>query len=168
MSSCTVSSRKHVSIHLQADELSLKSSPSREAEAVVVEARMDKGKGPVATVIMRQGTLKPGQLVVVGTEWGKIKALRDYRDKVVKRATGGQPVELIGLRGLPQAGDELSVVVNEERARRMAEARARRSEEYRHSKLVRLIWCCVAGGGCPPRGQEMLHQSVVVCWYSLP
>lgn len=102
----------------------------------MVETRMDKGQGPVATIIMRQGTLKPGQVVVVGTEWGKVKALRDARNKVVKRATGGQPVELVGLRGLPQAGDELSVVGSEERARRMADARSRRSEEYRHSKLV--------------------------------
>ena len=95
---------------MQAEILELTASPSRPAEAVVVEAKLDKGQGPVATAIIKRGSLEVGQYVVVGCEWGKVRSLRTAAGRIIKKATPGQPVEIAGLKGVPQAGDKLQVL----------------------------------------------------------
>eukprot|EP00887_Chlorella_sp_A99_P006846 scaffold2.g6846.t1 len=100
---------------LQAELLELRASRSRRAAGVVVEARLDKGQGPVATVIVKRGMLRVGQAVVVGAEWGKVRSLRGTGGGGVAAALPGQPVEIAGLRGLPHAGDELMGVGSEAR-----------------------------------------------------
>ncbi|WP_454886309.1 translation initiation factor IF-2 [Sphingomonas oryzagri] len=111
-------------ILLQAELLELKANPDREAEATVVEAKLDKGRGPVATVLVRKGTLRVGDIFVVGAESGKVRALIDDKGKNVKEAGPSMPVEVLGLSGVPGAGDPLTVVENEARAREVAAYRA--------------------------------------------
>ncbi|NCP11283.1 MAG: translation initiation factor IF-2 [Sphingomonadales bacterium] len=110
-------------IDLQAELLELKANPDRAAEATVVEARLDKGRGPVATVLVNRGTLKVGDVFVVGTESGRVRALVDDKGKQVKLAGPSTPVEVLGLGGVPSAGDMLTVVENEARAREVASYR---------------------------------------------
>ena len=107
-------------ILLQAELLELKANPDRMAEATVVEAKLDKGRGPIATVLVRRGTLRAGDIFVVGTEWGKVRALINDKGQTVKEAPPSAPVEVLGLSGVPQAGDMLSVVETEARAREIA------------------------------------------------
>ncbi len=107
-------------ILLQAELLELTANPDRMAEATVVEAKLDKGRGPLATVLVKRGTLKAGDIFVVGTEWGKVRALVNDRGQTVKEAPPSLPVEVLGLSGVPQAGDTLSVVESEARAREIA------------------------------------------------
>lgn len=95
---------------IQAEGLELKASPSCAAEAVVVEAKLDKGQGPVATAIVKRGSLEVGQYVVVGCQWGKVRSLRTAAGRTIKKALPGQPVEIAGLKGVPQAGDQLQVL----------------------------------------------------------
>lgn len=95
---------------VQAEGLELKASPSCAAEAVVVEAKLDKGQGPVATAIVKRGSLEVGQYVVVGCQWGKLRSLRTAAGRSIKKALPGQPVEIAGLKGVPQAGDQLQVL----------------------------------------------------------
>ena len=95
---------------LQSELMGLKASPSREAEGIVVEAKLDKGQGPVATVIVKRGTLSVGDVVVVGTEWGRVKSLKNARNHTLASVTPGMPAEIAGLRGVPMAGDELMVL----------------------------------------------------------
>ena len=95
---------------MQAEGLELKASHSRPAEAVIVEAKLDKGQGPVATAIVKRGRLAVGQYVAVGTEWGKVRSLKTAARKSLKQALPGQPVEIAGLKGVPQAGDQLQVL----------------------------------------------------------
>ena len=111
-------------ILLQAELLELKANPDRDAEATVVEAKLDKGRGPVATVLVRKGTLKVGDIFVVGAESGKVRALIDDKGQQIKEAGPSQPVEVLGLSGVPGAGDPLTVVENEARAREVAAYRA--------------------------------------------
>ena len=111
-------------ILLQAEILELKANPDRAAEGTVIEARLDKGKGPLATVLVRRGTLKTGDIFVMGSEWGKVRALVDDQGKNVKFALPSSPVEVLGLTGVPSAGDIVTVVENEARAREVAEYRA--------------------------------------------
>jgi translation initiation factor IF-2 len=111
-------------ILLQAEFLELKANPDREAEGTVVEAQLDKGRGPVATILVRKGTLKVGDIFVVGAESGKVRALIDDKGKQIKQAGPSVPVEVLGLSGVPGAGDPLSVVENEARAREVAAYRA--------------------------------------------
>lgn len=99
---------------LQAELMDLKASRSGATEAVVVEARMVKGEGPVATVIVKRGELRPGQPVAVGTEWGRVKRVRSAAGMALEAALPGQPAEITGLRGVPQAGDELMVLPRSE------------------------------------------------------
>jgi translation initiation factor IF-2 len=110
-------------ISLQAEILDLKARPDRDAVAVVVEAQLDKGRGPVATVLIERGTLKRGDVFVVGSQTGKVRALIDDKGKQVKEAGPSQPVEVLGLSGVPSAGDKLTVVENEARAREIASYR---------------------------------------------
>ncbi|MBA2934781.1 translation initiation factor IF-2 [Sphingomonas sp. CGMCC 1.13654] len=111
-------------ILLQAELLELKANPDREAEGTVVEAQLDKGRGPVATILVRKGTLRVGDIFVVGAESGKVRALIDDKGKNIKEAGPSMPVEVLGLSGVPGAGDPLTVVENEARAREVAAYRA--------------------------------------------
>ncbi|GAB4529215.1 MAG: translation initiation factor IF-2 [Amphiplicatus sp.] len=116
-------------ILLQAELLELKANPDRAAEGSVVEARLDKGRGPVATFLIQRGTLKRGDVVVVGSEWGKIRALIDERGQQLSEALPAQPVEVLGLDGVPEPGDRFAVVESEARAREIAEYRQRKKRE---------------------------------------
>ena len=113
-------------ILLQAEILDLKSNADRPAEGAIVEAKMEKGRGSVATVLIQRGTLKVGDIFVAGAEWGRVRALMDDHGKSVPSAGPAMPVEVIGLNGTPTAGDDLSVVPSESRAREISEFRMRR------------------------------------------
>jgi translation initiation factor IF-2 len=107
-------------IQLQAELLELKANPDRPAEGAVVEARLDKGRGPLATVLIQRGTLRVGDIFVAGPISGKVRAMIDDHGRQVKEAPPSFPVEVLGLGGVPSAGDVLSVVENEARAREVA------------------------------------------------
>jgi translation initiation factor IF-2 len=107
-------------IAIQAEIMELKANPDRQAEGSVIEAKLDKGRGPVATVLVRRGTLKVGDILVVGSESGRVRALINDKGEQVKFATPSMPVEVLGLSGAPMAGDTLTVVENEARAREVA------------------------------------------------
>ena len=107
-------------ILLQAELLELRANADRGGEGTVIEARLDKGRGPLATVLIRRGTLKVGDVFVVGGEWGKVRALIDDKGRQIKEAGPATPVEVLGLSGVPRAGDPFSVVESEARAREVA------------------------------------------------
>ena len=111
-------------ILLQAELLELTANPNRAAEATVIEARLDKGRGPLATVLVNRGTLKVGDIFVVGAEWGKVRALLNDKGVQVKTAGPSLPVEVLGLSGVPRAGDPFSVMETESRAKEVAAYRA--------------------------------------------
>jgi len=111
-------------ILMQAELLELKANPNRPGEGTVIEAKLDKGRGPVATVLVSRGTIRVGDIFVVGAEWGKVRALVDDRGAQVKEAGPSKPVEVLGLSGTPMAGDVFAVVENEARAREIAAYRA--------------------------------------------
>jgi translation initiation factor IF-2 len=113
-------------ILLQAELLDLKANPDRAAEGAVIEARLDRGRGAVATVLVRRGTIKVGDIVVAGSEYGKVRALVDDHGMNIPSAGPAMPVEVLGLNSAPQAGDELVVVPDEGKAREIAEFRMRR------------------------------------------
>ncbi|APG62909.1 translation initiation factor IF-2 [Sphingorhabdus lutea] len=115
-------------IALQAELLELGANPDRMAEAIVVEAQLDKGRGAVATVLVKRGTLKRGDIFVVGEYAGKVRALIDDKGKQVKEAGPSVPVEVLGLSGVPSAGDVLTVVENDARAREVAAYRAEQAK----------------------------------------
>ncbi|PLK24529.1 translation initiation factor IF-2 [Porphyrobacter sp. TH134] len=118
-------------IGLQAELLELKARPDRDAEATVIEAQLDKGRGPVATVLVTRGTLKRGDTFVVGTQSGKVRAIVDDKGQQLKEAGPSMPVEVLGLGGVPSAGDHLTVVENEQRAREVAKYRQEIATEKR-------------------------------------
>eukprot|EP00899_Mesostigma_viride_P006571 jgi/Mesvir1/15915/Mv08239-RA.1 len=122
-------------LRLQAEIMELRADFNRDAEAVIVEAQRVRGVGPVVTAIIRTGTLVPGQYVVVGTTWGRVRRLRDSAGNVVDKATPSMPVEVSGLESLPAAGDSLLVVSSEERARKVSEMRTLQMEESRLDAL---------------------------------
>jgi translation initiation factor IF-2 len=124
-------------ILLQAEILDLKANPNRSAEGAVIEAKLDKGRGPVATVLVQRGTLKVGDIVVAGSEWGKVRLLQNDRGETVKDAGPSTPVEVLGLSAPPDAGDEMVVVDSEARAREVAEYRARKRREARQASSTR-------------------------------
>ena len=107
-------------ILLQAELLELKANPERSADATVIEAKLDKGKGPLATVLINRGTLKTGDIFVVGTQSGRVRAMHDDKGRQIKEAGPSLPVEVLGLGGVPMAGDTLTVVDSEARAREVA------------------------------------------------
>lgn len=111
-------------ISLQAELLELKANPDRDAEGAVIEAKLDTGRGPVATVLVQKGTLRTGDIFVVGEQWGKVRALIDDKGDRVKEAGPSVPVEVLGLNGTPEAGDVLNVVPDEAKAREIADYRA--------------------------------------------
>jgi translation initiation factor IF-2 len=135
-------------ILLQAEVLNLQANPERSAEGIVVEAQLDRGRGPVATVLVQRGTLKVGDIVVAGAEWGRVRALVDDRREQVREAGPSTPVEVLGFQATPEAGDRLGVVESE--------ARAREITEYRQS-LKRDRMAARAAGA---RGslEQMMHR----------
>ncbi len=116
-------------IALQAELLDLASDPDRNAEGTVIEARLDRGRGPVATVLVQRGTLKVGSIVVAGAEWGRVRALINDKGENVDNATPSMPVEVLGFSGAPEAGDRVAVVESEGRAREITEYRERQKRE---------------------------------------
>jgi translation initiation factor IF-2 len=119
------------SILLQAEVLDLKANPNRPAEGVIVETKIERGRGSVATVLVQRGTLRLGDNFVAGSEWGRIRGLTDASGAAVEAAEPGMPVEVLGLNGPPRAGDDLIVVDSESRARDVAEFRQRRLRDAR-------------------------------------
>jgi translation initiation factor IF-2 len=124
-------------ILLQAEVLDLKANASRPAEGAVIEAKLDKGRGPVATVLVQRGTLNVGDIVVAGAEWGRVRLLANERGETVKSAGPSTPIEVLGLSAPPDAGDEMVVVENEARAREVAEYRGRKRREQRQASNSR-------------------------------
>ncbi|MGD9615924.1 MAG: translation initiation factor IF-2 [Alphaproteobacteria bacterium] len=116
-------------ILLQAELLDLKANPERTAEGVILEAKLDRGRGPVATVLVQRGTLDVGDIFVAGGEWGRVRALIDERGQYLEEAGPSTPIEVLGFNGLPLAGDDFVVVENESRAREIADFRQRRKRD---------------------------------------
>jgi len=140
-----VSAKKHTGLDkleeyilLQAEVLDLKANPLRSAEGAIIEAKLDRGRGPVATALVQRGTLKVGDIVVAGSEWGRVRLLQNDRGETVLTAGPAVPVEILGLSGAPEAGDEFVVVDNEARAREVTEYRARKRREARQASSSRL------------------------------
>ncbi|HAY91046.1 MAG TPA: translation initiation factor IF-2, partial [Rhodobacteraceae bacterium] len=118
-------------ISLQSEILELKANPKRAAQGAVIEAQLDVGRGPVATVLVQKGTLKQGDIFVVGEQWGKVRALINDKGERVKEAGPSVPVEVLGLNGAPEAGDVLNVVDTEAQAREIADYRIDLAKEKR-------------------------------------
>ncbi|MEP2703765.1 MAG: translation initiation factor IF-2 [Roseibium sp.] len=116
-------------ILLQSEVLELKANPERTAEGIVVEAQLDRGRGSVATVLVQKGTLKPGDIIVAGAEWGRVRAMLDENGAQVKEAGPAKPVEVLGFQGTPAAGDMVAVVESEGRAREITDYRQRQIRE---------------------------------------
>jgi translation initiation factor IF-2 len=114
---------------LQAEILDLKANPNRAAEGTVIEAKLDRGRGPVATVLVQRGSLHVGDIVVAGAEWGRVRALVSDSGEGVAEAGPSTPVEVLGFNGTPEAGDRLAVVESEARAREVTDYRARQKRE---------------------------------------
>ncbi|MCJ1883875.1 translation initiation factor IF-2 [Pseudomonas sp. LA21] len=119
---------------LQAEVLELKATPSAPGRGVVVESRLDKGRGPVATVLVQDGTLRQGDMVLVGVNYGRVRAMLDENGKPIKEAGPSIPVEILGLDGTPDSGDEMTVVADEKKAREVA---LFRQGKFREVKLAR-------------------------------
>src|ERR1700728_3417999 len=116
-------------IALQAEVLELKANPNRAAEGTVIEARLDRGRRPVATVLVQRGTLKPGDIVVAGSEWGRVRALMSDTGNSVVAAGPSMPVEILGFNATPEASDRVAVVDTEARAREIADYRSRQKRD---------------------------------------
>lgn len=116
-------------ITLQAEILDLRANPDRAAEGTVIESRLDRGRGPVATVLVQKGTLKTGDIVVAGAEWGRVRAMLDDKTRQVKEAGPSLPVEILGLSGVPTAGENFVAVKDETQAREISEFRTRKLRE---------------------------------------
>jgi len=131
-----VSAKKRVGIEnllemllLQAEIMELKANPFKPAKAVAIEAKLDRGRGPVATVLVHQGTLKVGEVFVVGNKYGRVRALVDGKGRKIQEAGPSAPVEVLGLSGVPSAGDTLVVVADERKARQVAMVRQRQQRD---------------------------------------
>ncbi|MSP66593.1 MAG: translation initiation factor IF-2 [Alphaproteobacteria bacterium] len=118
-------------ILLQAEVLELQANPNRPGEGVIIEARLDRGRGPVATALVQRGSIKVGDIVVAGDHWGRVRALLDDQGASVPNAGPSVPVEILGLDGVPAAGDEMVVAENERRAREVTDFRRQRTRETR-------------------------------------
>ncbi|KMO58084.1 translation initiation factor IF-2, partial [Lacticaseibacillus rhamnosus] len=116
-------------ILLEADVLELKANPDQRAVGTVIEARLDKGKGPVATVLVQQGTLHTGDPIVVGNTFGRVRAMTNDHGRRVKDALPSMPVEITGLNDVPQSADKFVVFADERTARAAGEERAKRAQE---------------------------------------
>nr|WP_294086219.1 translation initiation factor IF-2 [Sphaerobacter sp.] len=127
-------------ILLVADLQELKANPNKPAIGVIIEAKVDRNRGPVATALIQSGTLKVRDVVVVGATWGRVRAMMDDRGRRVRRAEPSTPVEILGLLDVPEAGDILQAVEDEKAARTLAEERARqrRAEAFMETRVVKL------------------------------
>jgi translation initiation factor IF-2 len=139
-------------VHLQAELLELRADVDRRATGVVVEARLDRGRGPVATVLVHQGTLRRGDVVVVGTAWGRVRAMEDERGKRLKEAGPSVPVQITGLSDVPEAGDTFNAVEAERVAKEIVthredEERGRPAEAARAKLTLDEIFAQAEGGG---------------------
>jgi translation initiation factor IF-2 len=134
-------------IHLQAEILDLKANPNRSAEGIVVEAKLERGRGPVGTVLVQRGTLKVGDIVVAGKAWGRVRALIDELGANVQEAGPSIPVEILGFDSAPEAGDQFAVVESEGRAREITDYRVRKRRD-------------TMGSAGTPRTLEQMMQSL--------
>jgi len=134
-------------IHLQAELLDLKANPNRSAEGIVVEAKLERGRGPVGTVLVQRGALSVGDIVVAGSAWGRVRALIDDKGQNVAKAGPSVPVEILGFDSAPEAGDQFAVVENEARAREITDYRVRKRRE-------------ALGSAAAPRTLEQMMQSL--------
>ncbi len=116
-------------ISLQAEMLDLRANPNRTANGFVIEAKLERGRGPVGTLLVQRGTLQVGDIVVAGTAWGRVRALIDDKGENVKEAGPSVPVEVLGFDSAPEAGDEFAVVENEARAREITDYRVRKRRD---------------------------------------
>jgi translation initiation factor IF-2 len=123
-------------ILLQSEVLELKASVDRPAEGLVVEAKLDKGRGPVASVLVQRGTLKIGDILIAGGEWGRVRAILDDKGNQLTEAGPSMPVEVLGLQAAPEAGDRIAVVENDARAREVTEYRQRQKREKSQARLA--------------------------------
>jgi translation initiation factor IF-2 len=123
---------------LQADVLELRANPNRLAKGTIVEARLDRGRGPVATVLVQEGTLKPGHGFVCGTEHGRVRAMMNDRGQRIEQAGPSTPVEILGLGGVPEAGDTFVAVENDQKARQVAEHRRSKQREAEMAKTAKV------------------------------
>ena len=124
-------------ILLQAEILDLKANPNRKANGFVVESKLEKGRGSVATVLIQKGTLKVGDIFVAGSESGRVRAILDYRGENIEQALPGQPVEVLGFAGTPDSGDSFTVVADENKAREIADYRRRKKRAVQASKAIK-------------------------------
>lgn len=124
-------------ILLQAEILELTANPDRPAEGIIVEAKLDRGRGPVATCLIQRGTLRVGDIFVAGSEWGRVRALVNDKGEQVREAGPSVPVEVLGLQGTPMAGDEMVVVDSEARARDVVQYRQQRRRDAEAKRGVR-------------------------------
>ena len=125
-------------ILLQAEVLELKANPNRSAEGSVIESKIEKGKGTVVSILIEKGTLNVGDVVVVGKEWGKVRALYDDEGNRLEKAPPSYPVEVVGLSGAPESGEKLVVVDSESRAREVTQYRSRRKRIEDNSSIKRV------------------------------
>ncbi|MGI9364775.1 MAG: translation initiation factor IF-2 [Rhizobiaceae bacterium] len=116
-------------INLQAELMELKANPNRDGEGIVIEARLERGKGSVATAIVQRGTLKVGDIIIAGSEWGRVRAMLNDHGVQLKTAEPSTPIEVLGLSGAPAAGDQIVVVEDEARAREISAYRQRKARE---------------------------------------
>ena len=116
-------------IHLQAEILDLKANPNRSAEGIVVEAKLERGRGPVGTVLVQRGTLRVGDIVVAGKAWGRVRALIDEHGENTPAAGPSVPVEILGFDSAPEAGDQFAVVESDSRAREITDYRVRKRRD---------------------------------------
>lgn len=123
-------------ILLQAEIMELQANPNRTAQGRVLEARLEQGLGPIASVLVQSGTLKVGDIFISGNEWGRVRALVDDRGKRIQKAIPGQPIEVIGSSGAPLSGDDFIVVENETKAREISEYRTRKKREAESARAV--------------------------------
>ena len=121
---------------LSAEMRELKANPNREASGTVIEARLDKGRGPVATLLVQNGTLNQGDVIIAGTAVGRVRAMTDYRGKTLKKAGPSVPVEIIGMAEVPQAGDTFNAVADERMARQLAEERKQAEKDSKVKSLT--------------------------------
>jgi translation initiation factor IF-2 len=129
--------RLEEAILLQAELLELKASPSTKAHGAIVEAKMEQGRGSVATVLVQRGTLRRGDVFVAGAEWGRVRALVDDRGNQIDEAGPSEPVEVVGLQGTPSAGDDFNVIDDEARAREISEYRRRQQQRVTQTAEAR-------------------------------
>ena len=149
-------------VTLQAELLELSAAPNAPAQGVVIESRLDRGRGPVATVLVQNGTLRRGDMVIAGQFFGRVRALANERGEAVSAAGPSIPVELLGLNGTPDAGDQFSAVVDERQAREVATFRADRSQAQRHaSQKAVSLESMLATLGQSRTAEKRVHKLIV-------